>query len=47
MVRTEFDPSAPDSSATGNDALYYQYFDCTVQSEFLYKALQRTLGYLY
>ena len=40
---THFDPGTPEIPATGNDSLYFRYFDCTTQAEFLYKALDRTL----
>ena len=29
--------------ATGNDAVYFRYFDATKQAEFLYKVLERTV----
>jgi hypothetical protein len=38
-----FDPNVPEAPATGNDALYYRYFDATRQAEFLYSALERTV----
>jgi Fic family protein len=40
---TEYAPDAPDTPATGNDAVYFRYFDATEQAEFLYKALERTV----
>lgn len=40
---TQYSPDAPDSPATGNDAVYFRYFDATEQAEFLYKALERTV----
>ncbi len=40
---TQFDSDMPHLPATGNDALYFRYFDCTVQAEFLYQALERTV----
>lgn len=33
----------PETSATGNDALYFRYFDATDQASFLYWALERTV----
>lgn len=44
MARTQYDPNAPDLPATGNDALYFRYFDATPQAEFLYWALERTVS---
>jgi hypothetical protein len=41
--RTEYLPDAPDVPATGNDAVYFRYFDATEQAEFLYRALERTV----
>ena len=40
---TDYSPNAPDIPATGNDAVYFRYFDATEQAEFLYKALERTV----
>lgn len=40
---THFDPDQPQLPATGNDAVYFRYPDLTVQAEFLYKALERTV----
>lgn len=40
---TEYNPEVPDSPAKGNDAVYYRYPDFTVQAEFLYRALERTI----
>lgn len=41
--RTDFNPDTPDLPASGNDAVYYRYPDFTVQAEFLYQALERTV----
>jgi hypothetical protein len=41
--RTEYLPDVPDTPATGNDAVFFKYFDATEQAEFLYKALERTV----
>ena len=41
--RTDYSPDTPEVPATGNDAVYFQYFDATEQAEFLYKALERTV----
>lgn len=41
--RTEYSPDAPETPATGNDAVYFRYFDATEQAEFLYRALERTV----
>lgn len=40
---TIFDPAAPTIPATGNDAVYFRYFDATEQASFLYEALERTV----
>jgi hypothetical protein len=44
VARTQYDPNAPQSPATGNDAVYFRYFDATPQAEFLYWALERTVS---
>jgi Fic family protein len=41
--RTNFDPDQPTLPSTGNDTIYFRYPDLTVQAEFLYKALERTV----
>ena len=43
QARTTYNPDVPESSATGNDALYFRYFDATDQASFLYRALERTV----
>lgn len=43
MQRTTYDAGTPGAVATGNDRLYFQYFDATDQVSFLYEALQRTI----
>jgi len=43
LQKTHYDPAAPDSVASGNDAVYFRYFDCTAQAEFLYRALERSV----
>jgi len=40
---TDYSPDTPDIPATGNDAVYFRYFDATEQAEFLYHALERTV----
>lgn len=42
-ARTSWDPDFPDVPPTGNDPMYFRYFDATAQTEFLYWALQRTI----
>ncbi len=42
-ARTNYNPDTPDIPATGNDAVYFRYFDATHQAEFLYQALVRTV----
>ena len=41
--RTSYNPEVPDAPATGNDALYFRFFDATAQASFLYWALERTV----
>jgi hypothetical protein len=41
--RTDYSPDTPEMPATGNDAVYFRYFDATKQAEFLYKVLERTV----
>ena len=43
MQRTNFDAGVPGAVATGNDPLYFRYFDATEQASFLYDALERTI----
>jgi hypothetical protein len=43
LRRTEFDPQLPDVPARGNDPVYFRFFDATLQAEFLYRALERTV----
>ncbi len=43
LDRTEWNPDTPDVPATGNDAIYYRFFDATPQAEFMYRALARTV----
>ena len=40
---TNYNPDSSDIPATGNDAVYFRYFDATPQTEFLYRSLQRTV----
>jgi Fic family protein len=42
-ARTTWNPDTPDIPPSGNDALYFRYFDATAQAEFLAWALQRTI----
>ena len=42
-TRTSYNPDTPDIPAVGNDAVYFRYFDATIQAEFLYNSLQRTV----
>ncbi|MDZ7769499.1 MAG: hypothetical protein U5K38_10700 [Woeseiaceae bacterium] len=41
--RTDWNPDTADISARGNDSYLYRYYDATVQAEFLYGALERTV----
>lgn len=43
QARTKYNPDVPETPATGNDALYFRYFDATDQASFLYWALERTV----
>lgn len=43
QARTTYNPDVPDAPATGNDALYFRFFDATEQASFLYWALERTV----
>lgn len=42
-ARTTYNPDIPQVPASGNDAVYYRYFDATAQTEFLCRALERTI----
>jgi hypothetical protein len=42
-ARTTYNPDVPEAPATGNDALYFRYFDATDQASFLYQSLERTV----
>ena len=42
-LMTSYDPDTPDVPATGNDAVYFRYFDATHHAEFLYSSLARTV----
>jgi hypothetical protein len=33
----------PEAPASGNDAIYFRYFDATEQTSFLYRMLERTV----
>jgi hypothetical protein len=41
--RTSYDPIVPTAPATGNDPVYFRYFDATEQASFLYQAIERTV----
>ena len=43
QARTTYNPDVPEAPATGNDALYFRFFDATDQASFLYWALERTV----
>ena len=43
LACTSYDPDVADAHATGNDALYFRFFDATEQASFLYQALERTV----
>ena len=40
---TDYHPDTPDIPAQGNDAVYFRFPDFTLQTEFLYRALERTV----
>ena len=42
-TRTSYNPDTPDIPAIGNEAIYFRYFDATIQAEYLYRSLQRTV----
>ena len=42
-AHTSYNPDTPDVPATGNDVVYFRYFDATIQAEFLYRSLLRTV----
>ena len=43
QARTTYNPDVQETAATGNDALYFRYFDATDQASYLYWALERTV----
>ena len=43
VARTSYDPDVPQAPATGNDAVFFKYFDATEQASFLYKSLENTV----
>ncbi|HEY0687395.1 MAG TPA: Fic family protein [Steroidobacter sp.] len=43
MARTSYNPDTPEIPPSGNDAIHYRYFDATAQTEFLCRALERTI----
>jgi Fic family protein len=43
MRLTSYDPTLPGDIATGNEQVYFRYFDATEQASFLYDALERTI----
>lgn len=42
-AQTSWNPDVPEIPPTGNDAVYFRYFDATAQAEFLSWALERTI----
>lgn len=40
---TEYHPDTPEIPAQGNEAVYFRYPDFTLQAEFLFRALERTV----
>ena len=40
---TDYHPDTPDIPAQGNEAVYFRFPDFTLQTEFLYRALERTV----
>lgn len=40
---TDYNPDTPNIPAQGNEAVYFRYPDFTLQTEFLYRALERTV----
>lgn len=43
QARTTYNPDVPEVPATGNDPVYFRFFDATDQASFLYWALERTV----
>lgn len=43
VARTVYDPDVPQAPATGNDIVFFKYFDATEQASFLYKSLKNTV----
>ena len=43
VARTEYNPDTPNVPATGNDAVFFKYFDATEQASFLYRSLENTV----
>lgn len=43
VAKTEYNPDTPNVPATGNDAVFFKYFDATEQASFLYKSLENTV----
>jgi hypothetical protein len=43
QARTTYNPDVPEVPATGNDAIYFRYFDATDQASFLSWAVERTV----
>jgi Fic family protein len=41
--KTTYSPTLPDAVASGNDSVYFKYFDATEQTEFLCWALLKTI----
>jgi Fic/DOC family len=43
VARTEYNPDTPNVAATGNDAVFFKYFDATEQASFLYTSLENAV----
>lgn len=43
LARTRFNADSQELPASGNDSVYYRYFDATEQTSFLFRALERTV----
>lgn len=43
VAKTTYNPDVPEVPATGNDAVFFKFFDATEQASFIYKSLENTV----
>lgn len=43
VLKTTYNPDVPEAPATGNDAVFFKFFDATDQASFIYKSLENTV----